>query len=832
MKAPRYAWRLLRRDWRAGELQVLAVALLIAVASVASVSFFTDRIGQALVHQASALLGADVVLGASHPPAKSWGELAGRHGLRTAETVSFLSMARAGGRVLLADIKAVSPGYPLRGELRIAPARFAPDHLATTLPAPGTAWADARLVGELGVRVGEVVQVGQSRFTLAAVLSHEPDRGGALFNIAPRLMIARADLAATGLVVPGSRVQYRFLVAGEEAAVRAFRAEVGAQLEAGERLESVEDARPEMRTALSRARQFLGLAALVSVILAGVAIAVATHRFVLRRLDSCAVLRCLGAGQDQILAIYGWQLLWLGLLASGLGVVLGYLAHWALVDVLGALAATTLPPPSPWPVLAGMGVGLVTLFGSALPPLLHLRRVSPLRVLRRDLGAPPLLTRGSYVLGLLVLFALMVWQAGDMTLGMAVLVGMVATVAALALSALGLLSLLRALGRRLHGAWRLGMMNMSRRGASATVQVVAVGLGLMALLLLAVVRVELMAAWAESLPPDAHNRFLVNIQPQQVAALGDFFVARGRERPRFYPMIRGRFVALNSVTVSPESYAGEQARRLVAREFNLSWAAGLKEDNTITAGRWWTGADTGRPLVSVEAGLAKTLGLNLGDEMTFEIAGEPWSATVASLRKVEWDSMQANFFVLAPPGALDGFPATYITSFYLPLEDYDFLGRLVAAFPNVTVIDVAAIIEQVRRVIARVSTALEYVFGFTLLAGLTVLFAALQATLDQRLRETALLRTLGASRRVLQGAMVAEFAAVGALAGGLAATAAALIGAVLAEQVFKFSYQADALLWLAGLGGGALAVVLAGAVGTRGVLQRPPWQTLQRVLAP
>jgi putative ABC transport system permease protein len=828
MKRLLLALRLLGRDWRAGEVRVLALAVVIAVASVSSVGFFTDRIQQLLVLQANVLLGADLVITADHPLPEDYQRMAQQSGLRTAQTVSFLSMVQADGRNQLTAVKAVSKHYPLRGELRIAPQRFTADHVAEDIPAPGSLWADARLLGELGIQVGDRVTVGDASLLLSAVISHEPDRGGSLFSIAPRLLMNQIDVAATGLIQPGSRVQYRLLVAGEAAALKVYRKAVEAKLGRGEHLESVEDARPEMRTALERARQFLGLASMVSVMLAGVAMAMATRRFVARHLDNVAILRTFGATQRDIAALYGWQLLALGLAASALGCAAGYAAQGLLGDVLGSLAAANLPPPSWLPVAVGMAIGLLSLACFTVPPLLHLRRVPTLRVLRRDMGALPAPSMAAYLLGLLLLAALILWQAGNVRLGLMVLGGSAATVLVLALAAGAVMALLRRLRRHSSGAWRFGMANLTRRSRGSIVQVVAFGLGMLALLLLGVVRVDLLADWRASLPLEAPNRFVINIQPDQVKPIAAFFKEHGFNDTALFPMVRGRLTAINDKPVSPESYSDERAQRLVEREFNLSWAKEMQADNSIVAGQWWKTGD-GQDVLSVEEGIAKTLGIKLGDTLTYQIGGEIFKARVANLRKVAWDSFHVNFFVITPPGALNAFPASYITSFYLPVGKEAFLSQLVRQFPNITVIDVAAIMAQVRQVIERVTLALEYVFGFTIMAGLMVLYAAIQSSLDERLLEGAVLRTLGAGRRQLLGGMAVEFAGIGLIAGLIAASGAAIAGYMLAEHVFHFAYHLNTDLWWWGGVGGAVTVSLAGMWGTRIILRRPPWQTLREL---
>lgn len=830
MKVLKLSLLMLRRDWRAGELHVLAMALVIAVGSMTSVGFFTDRIDGALRQQANELLGGDAVIIADHPIPDAYLQQAQRLGLRTARTETFHSMLVADDNTALADIKAVTPGYPLRGSLRVSAELYAPGHPASGIPPPGSVWVEPRLLSELQLRVGDAVGVGNTTLRVQQVIANEPDRAGNLFSIAPRLMMNMKDLKATGLIIPGSRVRYRLLVAGGDRPVGAFRAAARDLLGRGERLEDIQDGRPEIRDALTRAERFLGLAALVSVMIAGVAIATATRRFIHRHLDGCAVLRCLGARQGEIFGVYSCQLLWVGIAASLAGCGLGYLAQFLLAHLLAGMTHASLPQPSLLPVVFGVFTGLVALAAFALPPLLHLKRVPTLRVLRRELGGLPPQTLAGYGAGVAALVVLMIWQAGDLTLGGYVLGGMTATLVVLSAMIYALIVLLRRLQRGGASVWRFGLGNITRRSRGTLVQVLALGLGVMVLLLLTFVRSDLIAGWQSSIPDDAPNRFIINIQPDQVTAMRKFLAASpALADPRIFPMVRGRLTAVNGRQVLPKDYENERAQRLVAREFNLSWASRLQSDNKIAAGQWWgTGAD-GKPILSVEQGLADTLGIQLGDTLTFTVAGKRFDARVTSLRKVDWDSFNVNFFVLLPPGVIEDYPTTYITSFYLPGDQYRVLNGLVKAFPNITVLDVAAIMNEVRSIIARVSLAVEYVFLFTLVAGLMVLYAAIQSTLDERIRENAILRTLGARRRQMVRGLLTEFAGLGVLAGVVAAAAASVIGYVLANHVFHFGYAFDPWLWAMGMGGGALGIGAAGYAGTRFVLRQPPLQTLREI---
>ncbi len=826
----RMAWRALRRDWQSGELRVLAVALLIAVAGVAAVGFFTDRIQWAMERKASELLGADLVVSAPNPLQPALIEEARRRGLQTAETLSFRSVVLAGEATQLTEVKAVGPGYPLRGVLRISDTPFAISRAVAAIPGPGQVWLDERLIQTLNLQVGDSIDLGVRGFRVGQILAYEPDRAGDLFSIAPRLLMNLADIPSTGLVQPGSRVEYRLLLAGEPAVLEDFKTWAQPRLKTGEKLQGVRDARAELRAALERAQRFLNLAALVSVILAGVGIAIAVRRFATRHWDSVAILRSVGATQTLVMRLFVLELLMLATLASAAGLLVGYLAQYGLSDVLGPLVSSTeLPPPSWRPILPASVTGFVTLLGFGLPPLLRLREVPPLRVLRRDLGPVDPCLLALYGPAALATAALLVWQAGDWRLALYVCVGVVGTVVVLTLAAWGLVRALNLWRGRVGVAWRFGLANIARRGSGSTVQVVALGLGLMALLMLTLVRTDLLTSWRSSLPADAPNHFLINIQPSEVEGVRAFLRAHGSPSAELFPMVRGRLTAINGRAVGPDDYDNPRAKRLVEREFNLSWADRLQEDNRVLSGHWWSPEERGRGIASVEVGLAKDLGIALEDTLRFQVAGQTLTAKVTSLRSVEWDSFRANFFVVFPPGVLDDYPATWMTSFHLPAGQKPLLAQLVRQYPSVTVLDVEALMGKVREIMDRVIVAVEYVFLFTLAAGLVVLYAAIQATQDERRFESAVLRALGARRRVVRESLLAEFATLGLLAGLLAAAAATLLGYMLAAYVFEFPYRWNPWIWLLGVGAGVLGVGLAGLLGARSALNQPPWRALREL---
>ena len=824
----RLAWKLLARDYRAGEITLIAAAIVVAVAAVTTVGFFTDRVQRVLELEANRLLGADLVISDSRPLDPELRREAARRGLAVAEIVRFPSMVVLGERTVLADVKAVSPGYPLRGELRVADRLFGPDRVAGTIPGPGTVWVDARLHTSLDMQAQARIGLGNSRLAVTNVVTHEPGVELGFLSGAPRLLLNAEDLAATGLVQPASRVRYRLQIAGASGAVSAYRDWAQPRLRPGSRIEGVRDARPEVRSALERAEKYLNLAALTSVLLAAVAIALTARRYLQRHLDGCAVMRCLGASQALIIRLYVAHFTVLGGLAAAAGIAIGASAQAVLVAWLGQVIAVPLPAASLAPAIHGAAVGWLLLLGFALPPLINLAQVPTLRVLRRELGVPG---RGgvlAYGLGAAVIAVMILWRAQELRLGVMVLGWFVAaTACACALT----WALLRAVGAlRGHGvSWRFGVANLRRRTLGTILQVVALAMGIMALLTLTVIHNDLLRTWRESLPRNAPNRFIINIQPNQVAAIGRFFAERGMAGPGLFPMVRGRLVAIDGRSVTADDYDDERARRLITREFNLSWSSRLQADNRVVAGRWWEDAPARAGQFSVESGLADALGIRIGDALTFDIAGTPVTATVTSLRTVDWDSFNVNFFVLAPPGLLERYPATYVTSFHLEGGRAELLTALVKAFPNIVLIDVAQVLSQVRRMLDQAALGVRFVFLFTLAAGLVVLYAAVASTQDERLYQAAIMRTLGASRGQISRAHLAEFGLTGAAAGFVAAAGASGLAYFIAHRFLHLAYAPDPWVWLIGICGGALGVAAAGYLGTRQVLAAPPLTVLRAI---
>jgi putative ABC transport system permease protein len=827
-------WRTLWRDLRAGELRLLIVAVTLAVAALTAVGFFADRLKGGLARDARQLLGGDAVVSSDNPTPQAFIDKARSLGLQGLTTLSFPTMARAddaqGGASKLVALKAVPAGYPLRGNLTVAGEVEAPGAATRDIPARGEAWVDAPVLDALQLKLGDPLLLGDARLRVARIVVIEPDRGTGFVNFAPRVMVNEADLPASRLIQPASRVSYRFAVAGADAQVGAFvkwsLVEAKKPGVRGVRVESLEGGRPEMRQTLDRAEKFLNLVALLAALLSAVAVALAARGFAAKHLDDCAMLRVLGQSQRTIAWSYTFEFALVGAAASALGVAIGFAVHFVFLALLSGLVGSALPGATPWPAAFGMGMGLTLLFAFGLPPVLQLAQVPPLRVIRRDLGNLKPASAAVLAVGVAGFAALLMAASSDLLLG-GIAVGGFAAAALLfaALSWLAVKALRWSVNEATAPRWLvLATRQISARPAYTVVQVSALAVGLLALVLLVLLRTDLVASWRKATPPDAPNRFVINVMPEQGEAFQQMLRTAGVKRFDWYPMIRGRLVAVNGRTVTPDDYTEDRAKRLVDREFNLSSSPAQPPHNQVVAGRWQPGE---RGAVSVEQGIAETLGLKMGDTLRFDIGGIQADSKITSLRKVDWSSMRANFFVIYPVASLEDVPVTYMSAFRAPARK-GFDNELVRAFPNITNVDMTSTITQVQGVLDKVIRAVEFLFGFTLAAGVVVLFAAVTATREERAREFAIMRAVGASGALLRQVQRAELAGVGLLAGFLASLVASVVGWGLARYTFDFDWTASPWVPLFGALAGAVLALAAGWWGLREVLSRPVVETLRR----
>ena len=829
------------RDWRAGELKLLLAALLLAVGAVSAISLFVDRLQRALVAESTSFLAADRIITGSKEIPERFRDMARQQQLAQSDIIAFPSMVAAATApdspgpqqaAQLASVKAVAPGYPLRGRLRISDQPFTDGGFADAVPGRGEVWLDSRLFPALGVAIGDRVGVGYAEFEVAAVVTHEPDRGGSFFEFAPRLMMRVEDVPETQLVQPGSRIEYRLLLAGDESGLVAMRDALQEELRPNFRWRSIRDAEDSIGSALERAESFLLLGGLLAVLLAGVAVALGANRYARRHFDHVAVLKTLGATPSNIQWAYLGVLTIVGGTASLLGLLLGALVHLGIIATLGSYLPTALPLPGARPFLVGLATGLVCLLAFALPPLLSLKTVAPMRVIRGELaaGATPALTYACAIAGSI---GLLIWYSDNVLLIVWTLLGAVVAGGAFAAMALILLRTGRVLGMQARSTWRLALAGLQRRYRENVAQIMIFGLAIMLLLIMLLVRTALIDEWRAQIPERAPNHFVMNIAPTEAEAVQGLLATRIDDAGSLFPMIRGRITAVNDTPAA----AWWQARREHGEQHGgdapgmrgeryLTFADDLPDNNVVVEGEWWPGR-LQEPAISLEAEYAAEAGLGIGDEIAFDVGGLPLTATVHNIRRVEWDSLQPNFYIVFSPGSLDGYPATYMTSFFLPKAQKRFLNELLAAHPTITVIEVDAIIRQVRSIIDRVTQAVELVLYLVLAAGILVLIASIQSSRDRRLREHALLRALGGTRRLISGALVTEFGVLGVFAGIVAVVGAEITVYALNSQVFELSTPLHPWLWMAGPAFGAAVIASVGYLGTRKLVHSPPMTVLR-----
>ncbi|MDE0420240.1 MAG: ABC transporter permease [Gammaproteobacteria bacterium] len=830
---PALAIKFAMRDWRAGELRLLIAALLVAVGSVSAITLFVDRLQRAIEEESTSFLGADRVIGGSREIPERFREAAREEGLAVADIITFNSMvyadASGSDRNQLASVKAVSPGYPLRGVVRTAQKPFARGEPTAAVPELGEVWMDSRLFPALGVEVGDRVAVGYADFTVGAVVTAEPDRGGSFMDFGPRLLMREEDIPATEVVQPGSRIGYRLMVAGEDAGLRSLFDAIRDDLAPNYRWTSIREANASIGRAIDRAESFLLLGGLLAVLLAGIAVALAANRYARRHFDHVGVLKTLGATPREIQWGYLGVLLVIGIVGTLLGLALGGVVHLGIIAALGDLLPPTLPLPGTRPLVVGSITGFICLLAFALPPLLGLRKISPMRVIRRDLGTgvAPIVTYSFAAIGSL---ALLIWHSGSVVLTLAALVGAVVTGGTFAVLALILLRGGRVIGMQAGSTWRLALAGLQRRYRENVAQIVIFGFAIMLLLVMLLVRTALVEDWQAEIPENTPNHFLMNVVPSEVESVQSLLTERTAYDGALFPMIRGRISAVNDTS------AREWRRRVGPRpgpgirsERNLTFSAELPDNNVVVAGEWWPADGPREAAASLEDEYASAIGVSVGDTLTFDIAGLPLTVPVTNLRSVEWDSLQPNFFIIFSPGTLDDYPATFMTSFHLTREEKPFLNELLSAHPTVTLIEVDEIIRQVRSIIDRVTQTVELVLYLVLGAGVLVLIASIGSSRDQRLREHALLRALGGTRPLIQGALVTEFAILGVFAGIVAVIGAEITVFTLNREIFELPTSLHFWLWATGPAIGMAMIATVGYLGTRKLVSSPPATVLREV---
>jgi putative ABC transport system permease protein len=825
-----FAIRSFGRELRSGEVLVLLAAVGLAVSALTAVGFLTDRIGKAVSRQANEVLAADLRLRSQERVPTEWSDLAQQYNLQTAETLSFPSVVFAGDENALATIKVVSESYPLRGSVRVSDTLFGEQRVVSGIPKSGEVWADGALLARVGADVGDSLAVGELDLKVSAVLTYRPDQSIGFASLAPSLLMNIDDIDKAGLIGEGSRVAYALLVAGDETAVADFNAAIKDKLPDSVRVRSQEESSERAYNAADRAQKFLSLTAVISLLLSAVAVAMSARRFAHRRMDTVALMKSLGATQGFVISVALVQLILLGALGIIGGSVVGFAAEELLSRLLlDLMQQSDLPETGLRPVFLASSSAMILLLGFSLPSLIQLRNTPPLRVLRHD-AMPPAPSR-IFVAGLSLaaVAALLYRSVGDARMLLIMIGGIIVIAGLLYLVGRGLVALI---GRARSGvgvAWRYGLANVARRGRDSAIQVVAFGLGITVLLLLTLVRTDLLEGWRQTLDDNAPNHFLINIQPHEIESVAEIFEKNGAPRPEFMPLVRARMTTINDESVKDREYPNEDGKWLANREANLSWSAKLGSSNELVDGEWWPMDYAGEPLASIEQEAAENAGLKLGDRLKFFVAGREVEARITSIRKINWDSFQPNFFIVLSPGALADMPTTYISSMRIAEEKLPMLVGLVRAHPTVSVIDLGAILEQVRGIIEKASLAVQAVFLFTLAAGVAVLFAAVQSTIDERRFESAMLRALGARRRTVFAGVMAEFAAIGTAAGVLASAGASVLAYLVATQLFKLPYEFSPTVWVAGVSAGVLVVCLSGYFAARGAVNARPADVLRGV---
>ncbi len=820
--------RLLYRDWRGGDVTVLLVALTLAVGIVTGLGIFSERLGNAITAQSTRLLGADMVIESPRALADDLLSLARAEQLKRSHTVSFATMASAGERFQISSVKVVEDSYPLKGTILLADKAFATPYEAGAGLAPGMVWADGRLLDMLGVAPGDELEIGEASLHIDRVLVNEPEGIGSSFALGPRLMMHAADLERAAVVQAGSRVRHRYYFTGTARELATFRQKLEPMLLPEHRLYTVREGRPRIAGAIDRAQSYLLLGGALGVALAGAACAIAARRHTERHIQYVAVLKTLGASSARINSIYFQKLVALLLVAVALGFAMGWVMQGLVVMLIGAGSEVRLEAAGFYPYLVGASTGLICLFAFVLPPLWALRRVSPLVALRKDVRTERVGPITSWVLGICGLFGLMVWYSSSLELTLAIFAGLLIAMSLVSLLAWLLIRSTGYMGSSAGNMWLLAGSSLRRRGMENAMQIVVFAITVMLFLVLLVTRTSLISEWEQEIPDGTPNHFLINVLPGELAGLEHWLTEHQLEHAGLYPMVRGRLTHINGDEIRQRAEGDTAGEVDLDRELGLTSSGARPADNALLEGRWWPAQSTEK-LVSVESSLARSLGVGLGDKLRFQIASEAFEVEVASIREVNWENMRPNFYMIFPPAVLAVHPTTYMTSFYLPASQKPLLGDLVKAFPTLTVIEVDAIIRQIRSIIGQVSLAIEAILWVVMACGVLVLVATIQSGMTERFRESSILRTLGAPARLVLGSITIEFALLGIIAGVLAAAGAEATTWVLQEQVFHMQWRPHPFLWLLGPLLSGVLVTTIGVLASYKVVSTPPVEVLRSI---
>ena len=823
-----YALRIFFRQIKSTEIIILLVSTTLAVAALTSVGFLTDRMSKSVDRQANEILAADVRLRTPDPIPQFWEDTAKRYGLKTAETQTFPSVVFNGNQSALATIKAVTQNYPLRGKIRIAKELYANEFEIEDIPEQGKVWVDGTLISRLNVNIGDNISVGQTDLTISAVLKYRPDQSIGFASLAPSLLINIKDIPSTGLVVEGSRVRNAFLVAGEEDSLDKFYNIIAPTMPESTRIRNREESLERTQNTADRAQRFLSLTAVISLLLSAVAIAMASRQFAYRRMDMVALMKSLGARQSFVISITCIHIFLVGILGVIFGSAMGFTIEKILIQIVGDLFAAQLPNPSLKPILLGSGAAIILLSGFTLPSLIQLRNTSPLRVLRNDITPPSLSVFFISGCSLLTLGLLLYYILEDGWMLITVFTGLLVVSGSLYLIALGLVMLMSKLRGQAGAAWRYGLANISKKGSKSVIQIVAFGLGLTVLLLLTFVRTDLIRGWQKTLDEDAPNYFLINIQTDQRQLINNLLLSANLEELTFVPLVRARMTKINNQDVKTYKFPDEEGRWMANREANLTWATELSSSNHLVKGEWWPKNYSGVPLVSLEEEAAIEMGVDIGDQLNFVVAGLEIETIVSNMREVNWDSFQPNFFMVLTPGALDDFPRTYVASTRVEEHQKSVLHDITRNYPTVSIIDLNSILQQVKNIIDKASLAIQVVFLFTLAAGIAVLFAVVESTVDERRFEGAILKTLGLNRRTIMLGMLVEYTALGFVAGLLAACGASILAWLISVYFFEIDYDFNIVIWVYGLLSGIFLVSLSGLLATKKAITVSPLHTLRQ----